>query len=380
MHIRSAFTMLSLPTTALPRFLVLYVALYAAFGTASPFLAAFLSGRGLQPSEIGLVLALGTTARLVAGPIAGRIADRLKAARAMLIGCTAVAAILGLAYLPAQDLWLFLAISIAYDAVLAPISPIADALTLRASAIAAGFNYGWVRGAGSGAFIVGTLISGQLIQMFGLSVIFCLGGGLLAVAALCATRLPGPLQREPVISDEQATHGFITLLRIKIFFRLLLVAAMVLGSHAMHDAFAVIRWRDAEVSSFTISLLWSESVAAEVFVFFFLGPRLVNVLQPAGASALAAIAGIIRWAVLAQTASVTAGAMVEPLHGLTFALLHLSCMRLIIEVVPSGLAVTAQTLYSTIAAGASSALLTLASGPLYSHLGAGGFWVMSVPV
>ena len=66
---------------ALPRFLVLYTALFAAFGVASPFFAAFLASRGLRPEAIGLVLAAGTATRLVAGPVGGRIADRLQTPR-----------------------------------------------------------------------------------------------------------------------------------------------------------------------------------------------------------------------------------------------------------------------------------------------------------
>ena len=56
----------------------------------------------------------------------------------------------------------------------------------------------------------------------------------------------------------------------------MLVAALILGSHAMHDAFAVIRWRAAGVSPALASVLWSESVAAEVLVFFLIGPALVT--------------------------------------------------------------------------------------------------------
>jgi PPP family 3-phenylpropionic acid transporter len=91
---------------------------------------------------------------------------------------------------------------------------------------------------------------------------------------------------------------------------------------------------------------------------------------------LCAVAGIVRWAVLAETGSVAAAALVEPLHGLTFALQHLACMRLISRIVPPHLAATAQAFYNTVAVGAAKALLTLASGPLYGHFGAGGFWLM----
>lgn len=86
----------------------------------------------------------------------------------------------------------------------------------------------------------------------------------------------------------------------------------------------------------------SESVAAEVLVFVLLGPWLLNVLGRSGSLALATGAAVMRWGVMAQTADVTAMALVEPLHGLTFALFHLGCMRIIADTVPSSLAGMAQ--------------------------------------
>ena len=50
------------------QFLLLYGAMFAAFGVASPFLPALLHQRGLGPSEIGAVLAAGTAIRLITGP------------------------------------------------------------------------------------------------------------------------------------------------------------------------------------------------------------------------------------------------------------------------------------------------------------------------
>jgi PPP family 3-phenylpropionic acid transporter len=69
---------------------------------------------------------------------------------------------------------------------------------------------------------------------------------------------------------------------------------------------------------------------------------------------------------------------VQPLHGITFALLHLACMRLIARTVPDGLEGTAQAIYATVGIGAATALMTLMSGILYSKLGAQGFWLMAV--
>src|ERR671922_482990 len=115
---------------------------------------------------------------------------------------------------------------------------------------------------------------------------------------------------------------------LPVFRYVVLIAALVLGSHAMHDAFAMIRWRAAGVSAGVASVLWSEAVLAEVVVFFLIGPALVRRLTPPGALALAALAGIARWSVMATSTQVLALALVQPLHGITFALLHLACMRL----------------------------------------------------
>jgi PPP family 3-phenylpropionic acid transporter len=86
---------------------------------------------------------------------------------------------------------------------------------------------------------------------------------------------------------------------------------------------------------------------------------------------------MLRWAVMAQTTDVAALALVQPLHGITFALLHLACMRLIAQTVPQGLEGTAQAIYGTVGIGAASALLTFVSGALYARLGAQGFWIMA---
>jgi PPP family 3-phenylpropionic acid transporter len=83
----------------------------------------------------------------------------------------------------------------------------------------------------------------------------------------------------------------------------------------------------------------------------------------------------LAWKAAATDASVLA--LIEPLHGLTFALLHLASMRVIAALVPSQLAATAQAIYGTVGVGAAVALLTLVSGLLYRQLGGAAFWIMA---
>ena len=371
------------PFGPLRRFLLLYVLMYAAFGVASPFWPRFFESRGLSPEQLGLLFAAGTAVRLISGPIAGRIADRTQALRAVLAVFAAGAAAVALGLIPAEGFWVLLFISMCHAAALAPVTTLADALALGAATPRDGerkaFEYGWVRGAGSAAFIAGTLVAGQGVAASGLTSIIGLHVTLLALAACAALLIPQPRQHIVVApATEQSTPGSIRiLLQMAAFRRVLLMAALVLGSHAMHDSFAVIRWNAAGVGPAAASLLWSESVAAEVVVFFFLGPLLLDRFGPAAAAALAALAGMLRWTVMALSSDVVALALVQPLHGFTFALLHLACMRIIGAIVPPHLAATAQAIYA-LGAGATTALLTLASGSLYAHLGASGFLVMAL--
>ena len=363
--------------TPLGRFLGLYGLLFAAFGVASPFLPALLKQDGLTSGALSVVLAGGTAIRLAAGPFGGRLADQARMPRMVLAGFTLASALVALGYVPARGLPALLLVSVAHAAVLAPLTPVADALTLGSASGKPGFPYGWVRGAGSAAFIAGVLLSGRIVDRAGLGAVVWLNAALLALAAGAALFVPDRMGGRSGAAEPPGTAGFAALLAIPVFVQLMLAVALIGGSHALHDGFEVIRWRSAGMSPEQCSVLWALSVASEVVVFLVLGRPLLRWLGPGGALALSGLAGVVRWGTAARTAWFPAMALVEPLHGLTFALLHLACMQVIGRVVPAGLAATAQAFYATVAMGAASAAITLASGPLYGRLGAGSFWFMA---
>jgi PPP family 3-phenylpropionic acid transporter len=366
---------------ALQRFIFLYALMYAAFGATSPFWPLFFASRGLTPEQLGFLLALGTLARLVAGPLVGRVADMLGALRASLATFAGFAALLAVGLLTVEGFWPITVVHMAHAATLAPIPALADALAVNAArAPHKGFEYGWVRGSASAAFIGGTLAAGQTLGANDLSAIAWIQAFLLAVVVFSAPLVPPLAASSAQIVRRSAASmfgGVQELYRIALFRRLLLVVVLVYGSHAMHEAFAVIRWNAGGLDATAMSVLWSEAVAAEVLVFFWVGPVLLNRIGPNGAAALAAAAGIIRWVVMSQSTALAALALVQPLHGLTFALLHLACMRIIALIVPMHLAATAQTLYA-VGPGAAVALLTVLSGQLYGRFGAHAFLAMAL--
>jgi PPP family 3-phenylpropionic acid transporter len=362
-------------------YILLYAAMYGAFGVASPFWPKFFETKDLTSQQIGLILGAAMVVRLAAGPLVGRLADLTRSLRLVLATCAALAAGMAAALSLANTFWLLLFITSLQAAALAPTTSIADALSVNAAKpqmAGKPFEYGWIRGSASAAFVLGTLIIGQFVSLSDLNPIIWMNVALLVAAAAATALLPGVnAQSEPRSSASPAVDDVHALLSISRFRILLVVSALVYGSHAMHDAFAVIRWSDAGMDASVISILWSEAVAAEVIVFLIIGPALLRRIGPRGAAALAAVAGVIRWSVAGVTTSVLLLSIVQPLHGLTFALLHLACMRMMETLVPISLCATAQAFYA-FGTGLATAALTLLSGVLYARYGGVSFFPMAV--
>lgn len=362
-------------------YIALYAALYGAFGVASPFWPKYFETRALNAEQIGMILAAALLVRLVAGPPIGMCADFMQSLRFVLACCAALAAATAVALLRADGFWLLLIVALVQAAALAPTTSIADALSVNAARpqlAGRPFEYGLIRGVASAAFVCGTLIIGQLISPNDLTRVIWLNAALLIAAAGATALVPRvSVSSARHAGGAQVAHEVRKLLALARFRNLILVSALIYGSHAMHDAFAVIRWSNAGIGTAVISVLWSEAVAAEVIVFLLVGPALLNCFGARGAAALAATAGILRWSIAGMTNSVTVLALLQPLHGLTFALLHLACMRMMGSLVPTHLAATAQALYA-FGSGAVTAALTLFSGVFYARYGGGAFVVMAV--
>ncbi len=351
---------------------LLYALLFGAFGAEAPFFPLFLLGKGRTAEEIALILTAGTVARLALGPIIGVVADRIGIRLALSCGILA-AGLIGFGYLAAASFAALILVSILHASALASLNPLCDALAVPASVREKSFAYGWVRGIGSGSFVLATLGSGFVVDKFGLA-------SIIVVASLLILLMAVPLAW--LASHERSAtgppmSGVLKLFAIPAFVRILIVAGLVIGSQSMSDTFAAIHWLSAGVSPKIIGALWSEAVTSELIVFLVVGPILLRRLGPSRCATLGALAGIVQWGSLALTADPALLMLSQPLHGFTFALTHLSVMAIIAAVVPDERAATAQAFYGTLCLGLASAAITMASGWLWAAWGVRTFWAMS---
>ncbi len=356
-------------TSSAPRFAMLFAAQFAAVGIVLPFIPPLMADRGLSPAEVGTILSAGATVRLVSGPLGGRLADALGRPRAVMAAGSAVAALAACLYGLAGGFVGLLAANLIFALAYACTVPLGDSLALRA-AREEGWDYSRIRAAGSAAFIVMSGAAGWLAERAGVGSVAWLLALALAGAAVAALVLPaggGHARR--------GSGAFRAVIALPAFRRVLLVSALIQGSHAAYYAFGSIHWAAAGVPEATIGLLWAWSVMAEVALFAW-GRPLADRLGARRLALLAALAGLLRWAITAGTVWLPGLVAAQGLHALTFGAMHLATMRVMQTAIPPAVAGTAQTLLS---AGIGGAMMigTMLSGQAYAAFGAAVFWGMA---
>jgi PPP family 3-phenylpropionic acid transporter len=160
-------------------------------------------------------------------------------------------------------------------------------------------------------------------------------------------------------------------------FRLTVAAsALIQGAHAAYYGFAPLFWRAQGYSDTLIGLLIAEGIVAEILLFA-RGRKLVERLGPAGLTACAATASLVRWSVTAMAPPLPVLAAVQLLHAATFAMQHLSAMLVLSRAIPPERGATAQALHAALGMGAPTGLMMLVSGWVYARWGGLVFLLMA---
>lgn len=325
----------------------------------------WLTSRGLDATEIGVVGAMVLWVRVGVTPLLGMLADRGGKPRAvMLLLAGGSLAISGL-FIPAYGFLPILLISTAFGALFWTLGPLAESAILRASV-----DYGRVKLWGSFTFLVMTVAIGRVLVTAPrdtLLAILLAGGGLILWATWLLPTPAGPTQRHDPRGWRLLLHP-----REILFFT---AAALIQASHVVYYSFSALYWRDLGYSTDTIGWLWAEGVVAEMVLFYWSG-RLLRRVRPTHLMVLGGIAGVIRWTTLGTATALPALAAVNFLHCFTFASAHVGAMFYLLRNAPSGHAGTAQSLYTT-AQCIGFGGVWLISGALYEAVGGSAFLVMA---
>lgn len=366
----SLATLLSQPRS---RLTVFYVAMFVAPGIYLPFWPIWLGAHGIEPGQLGIILAVGVWVRVLANPLAGNLADKLGKRRTPVIWCAWAAGLAAAQFTWAQSFWPILVFSFLYGLAWAPLGPLADNLTLT-SARLIGFDYGRVRLWGSASFMLTTVFGGFALAGRDADLVLPLliaGTFLVAAASHLLPDIAVPA------ADSKDGAPVFQLLRQPQFLVFLFGAGILFSTHGAYYAIGSLAWRQAGLATDTIGWLWAEGVLAEILLFYY-GAAVLRKLPPLALLMTAAISGLIRWPLMiVADGNLTLLVPLQLLHATTFAAAHLGAMHYISRRISPTLAATAQSLYSTVANGILLGASMLGAGWLYGLIGINTYGAMA---
>ena len=359
------------------RLSVFYALTMAGTGVSAPYAAAWFGWHGLSGAEIGLVLGAPMFARLFTSPALALWADSFRLRRTSLMIFSGVVAVAYLGVALSKGLATWLALWLVAASAQSMIAPLTDVLTLRRGR-REGFTFGPARGVGSLAFIVGNVVMGLVLNRASIEVVMW---WLVAAAAGMAVAARLALPAEPVRDRGPASRadrfrGMGRLVADPVFMLAIVSVGLINSTHAFYYSFSTLAWAAQGFSKGVIGLLWAAGVAAEIVFLWFLGP-LRRRLGPWRLLALSAIGAIVRWTALAFAPPLWLVWPLQTLHSLTFTASYLGGLELVERLSPPDSQSAAQTLSSTLSAGAIIGPATLLSGVLYDRYGALGYLAMS---
>ena len=347
------------------RFAFFNSAIAATVGVLMAFWPLWLTSRGLDATEIGVLGAIGLWVRVAATPLFGMLADRIGKPRLVMLllagGSLAVSSLL----IPAYGFLAIVTISTAFGTLFWTIGPLAESAILRAAV-----DYGRVKLWGSLTFLTMTVVIGRVLVSAPRDTLLALLLGGVALVFSAIWLLPastGPTQHH----DPRGLRLFLHP-RQMLFFA---AAALIQASHVVYYSFSALYWRGLGYSTDAIGWLWAEGVVAEMVLFYWSAPLLRRV-RPTQLMALGGVAGVIRWTTLATATAPPALAAVNFLHCFTFASTHVGAMFYLLRNTPSAHAGTGQSLYTT-AQCLGFGLVSLFSGALYEAVGGSAYLLMA---
>jgi MFS transporter, PPP family, 3-phenylpropionic acid transporter len=340
---------------------------FVALGSAMPFIVLYYRDVGLDPAQIGVLLALGGVMQIVAGPLWGVLADALRLPRllpAVIVGTLIPVALLGQATSFVPIFVLALVQSLFNVAV----SPLADSATLAMLGDERE-RYGALRVWGAVGWGVSTVAAGWLVDRLGLSVIFWaypLTGLLAALAALGM-----PRAQIPPVAGLARSAGL--LLRDRRWLRFLASALLIGCSGALVHGFLSLYLEDLGANAEQIGLAYLVASVSELPVMA-LSPL---VLRRWGARPLLVTAGLayaVRMAIFAAAPGPGWVLGAQLLHGLCFAAMWTGGVVEAQRLAPPGLEATAQSLFGMATFGLAVVLANLIGGVVYRDYGFGALF------
>lgn len=330
--------------------------------------------KGITPQEIGIINSAPVLIMLVLNLVVGRIADRAKDWRQVIVVGALMAGFIPFGLLYVHEFWGVLIIWTLQSLPVAAIGPVSDAAAIRMTK-RNGTDFGFIRAMGTLGYLLIVALTGYVITWFGsdsFAVLFIVVSLMRSVVALGLPRFRAP-DRQPVIATVgKAGTAFRDLLRP--WFLLPLVGyAMVFGTHIILNAFAALLWKEQGIAESVIGPLLALGAIAEASMMF-LYKRIGARFSARKLILISALASAARWIIMAFSPPVAVLVPLQLTHSVTFALGYLGSVNFIANATSEDIAAEAQSFFVVLQQAMSVIALT-GFGWLVGLIGAHSYFV-----
>ncbi|QYO75314.1 MFS transporter [Devosia salina] len=314
-----AFTRLDTPEL---RASIYQFTVYLPGGVASVFLGIWLSEHGIPADQIGVINALPTLLLLLLNMIVGRVADRADDWRTALIVISIASALAPLPLYFVSEFWGILLVWALCATSNGLVAPVIDAATVRMTrrngtdfgVIRAWATVGYVVGAGGLGLFLNTLGSAAFVTLYVIMVVARAGLAYL----LPRFRAPAPQVTLADAAPEAVAPPSRLRDSLQPWFVLPLLAfALVNSSNAIIGSFGALLWHENGIPSYFLGPLLGFAAVGEA-VLMFAWRRFGGRVTARSMILAGAIAGLVRFTVMAFNPPVEVLFMTQLLHAFSF--------------------------------------------------------------
>lgn len=318
-------------------------------GAAVMFLPIWLSEKGITTEQIGLINAVPVFIILALNLIVGRLADRAKDWRQVIVIGALIAGIVPIGLFFVNEFWGIMLFWTLAGLPGGAIGPVLDAATMRMTR-RNGSDFGTIRAWGTVGFMLFNGLTGFLVVWFGSDIFVPLFVGLALLRAAMSLQLPAfraPAD-QATVAAVLPTAGKLKEIITKPWFVLPLVGfAIIFGTHIILNAFASLLWKEQGIGENIIGPLIALGVASEAGMMF-LWKRVGGKVSARHMILASALVSILRWTAMAFSPPVWALVLLQLTHGITFALGYLGCVHFIANWTSEDIAAETQSLFTVL--------------------------------
>lgn len=338
-------TLVSKPAQSL-NFALFFFAYYGYVGVFSPYASLYFADRGIGAAQIGVLMSLMQVMRIFGPNLWGWVADHTRR-RVLVLRLTSIAAALAFCGMFwGESFVYFFVVMVLLNLFTSAQGPLSEALML--SAMRGDLtHYGRLRLWGSVGFIMAVMVSGQLLDWFGIGLVLWISLLLLTMVAFAASGM----REEGRAHHPHDTPSVRELLKRREVLAFFASTFLMIAAHASVYVYYSLYLAEMGYSKTVIGLMWSLGVVAEIVFFYWQAP-LFRRLGVRWLMLVSLAIGVVRFLMIGFGAESLALLLIaQLLHAATFGVHHSASVATLQRWFAGPLQARGQALYISVSYG-----------------------------